>query len=264
MDQTPFFESLVTAGIAQCSAAIDGSQGLLLALFMAGFAGGVSHCVGMCGPFVISQVQARLQAMPAATMNEFKRMSGGALIPYHLGRATSYMALGAVGAVATAQLAEIEALHWVAAALLAGAALFFIGYALRGLGITLPKMRAGMRGGEASSGEGTLARAWGRTIKPLFRHPTGFRGYALGVALGFLPCGLLYGALAAAAAGGDWLIAVFAMAAFWLGTVPALVGVGMAGGTILGRWPDLARQIAPVLLLVNGAFLLYLVVGMLP
>lgn len=262
MDQTPFLESLLTAGIAQCSTAIDGSEGLLFALFMAGFAGGFSHCLGMCGPFVISQVQARLEAVPAAAMNEFKRLSGGALIPYHLGRATSYMALGAVGAVATAQLAEIEALHWVAAALLAGAALFFIAYALRGLGITLPKMRTGMRGGEAS-GEGALARAWGRTIKPLFRHPTGFRGYALGIALGFLPCGLLYGALAAAAAGGDALTALFAMAAFWLGTVPALLAVGIAGGKIMGRWPDLARQIAPVLLLVNGAFLLYLVGQML-
>lgn len=260
MDQTPFFDSLLAAGITQCSAAIDGSEGLLFALFMAGFAGGFTHCLGMCGPFVISQVQARLEAVPAAAMSEFKRMSGGALIPYHLGRATTYMALGAVGAVATAQLAEIQALHWVAAALLAGAGLFFIGYALRGLGVQIP----GMQGVDASGGEGTLARAWGRSIKPLFRHPTGFRGYALGVALGFLPCGLLYGALAAAAAGGEWLTALFGMAAFWLGTVPALLGAGIAGGKILGRWPDMARQVAPVLLLINGAFLLYLVFGMLP
>jgi hypothetical protein len=98
----------------------------------------------------------------------------------------------------------------------------------------------------------------------LFRQPTGFRGYALGVALGFIPCGLVYGALAAAAAGGNGLTAAFAMAAFWLGTVPMLFGVGVAGGAILGRWPDIARQIAPILLLVNGAFLLYLAMKILP
>lgn len=259
MNQSPFLESLFTAGVAQCSAAIDGSEGLLFALFMAGLAGGVTHCLGMCGPFVISQVQARLEAVPAAAMSELKRLSGGALIPYHLGRATTYMALGAVAAIATHQLAQIEALHWVAAALLGFAALFFIGYALRGLGVQLP----GMQGVDASGGEGTLARAWGRAIKPLFKHPTGLRGYVLGLALGFLPCGLLYGALAAAAAGGEWLTAVFAMAAFWLGTAPALLGLGFAGGAILGRWPDLARQAAPVLLLVNGAFLFYLAWGML-
>ena len=48
------------------------------------------------------------------------------------------------------------------------------------------------------------------------------------------------------------------MAAFWLGTTPALLGLGVAGGAILGRWPGFARQAAPVLLLVNGAFLFYL------
>lgn len=260
MDQTPFLESLFMAGITQCSAAIDGSEGLLLALFMAGLAGGVSHCLGMCGPFVISQVQARLEAVAVTRMSEFKRLQGAALVPYHLGRATTYAALGALAALATRQLTEVEALRWVAAALLGFAALFFIGYALRGLGVRLP----GLHGIDASGGEGTLARAWGRTIRPLFKHPVGLRGYGLGVALGFLPCGLLYGALAAAAASGNGLTAAFAMAAFWLGTVPALLGVGVAGGAILGRWPNMARQVAPVLLLVNGAFLLYLVTGMLP
>lgn len=258
MDQTPFIDSLVTAGIAQCSAAIDGSEGLLAALFLAGLAGGFTHCLGMCGPFVISQVQARLEAVPAQAMSEFQRLSGGALIPYHLGRATTYMVLGGVAALATRQLGEYPALHWLAAGLLGFAALFFIGYALRGLGISLP----GMQGIDASGGEGTLARAWGRVIKPLFQHPTGLRGYALGLALGFLPCGLLYGALAAAAAGGEGLTGAFAMGAFWAGTVPALFGFGVAGGAILGRWPDIAKKAAPVLLLVNGAFLMYLALGM--
>lgn len=260
MDPSPFFENLLIAGIAECSAAIDGSEGLLVAMFLAGFAGGFSHCLGMCGPFVISQVQARLEAVPAHAMNEFKRLSGGALLPYHFGRVSTYMALGMIGALATRQLAQLDALRWVAAALLGFAGLFFIGYALRGLGLLLP----GMQGIDASGGEGTLARAWGRVIKPLFKHPTGVRGYALGVTLGFIPCGLLYGALAAASASGQWLTAAFAMAAFWLGTVPALLGLGFAGGALLGRWPNIARQLAPVLLLINGAFLFYLGFGFAP
>lgn len=259
MDTSPFLNSLLAAGIAQCSAAIDGSEGLLLALFMAGLAGGFTHCLGMCGPFVLSQVQARLEAVPASAMSELKRLSGGALLPYQLGRGTAYMGLGAVAALATRQMAEIEALHWLAAGLLGFAALFFLGYALRGLGVSLPWTR----GLDASGGEGTLARAWGRFIRPLFKHPVGARGYALGVALGFLPCGLLYGALAAAAAQGEWLTGAFAMAAFWAGTAPALLGLGVAGGALLGRWPDIARQAAPVLLIVNALFLFYLAWGML-
>lgn len=260
MDQTVFIETLFNAGITQCSAAIDGSEGLLFALFMAGLAGGATHCVGMCGPFVVSQVQARLEAVPASTMSEFKRLTGGALVPYHLGRVTSYMALGAAAAMTLAQLSALPMLGWVAASLLGFAALFFLGYALRGLGVRLPYMT----GIDASGGEGTLARTWGRFIKPLFLHPVGVRGYGLGVALGFIPCGLVYGALAAAGASGNALTAAFAMAAFWLGTVPALLGLGIAGSSILSKWPHAARQVAPVLLLVNAAFLFYLAVQALP
>ena len=260
MDQTIFLETLFNAGITQCAAAIDGSEGLLFALFMAGFAGGATHCVGMCGPFVVSQVQARLQAIPASTMSELKRVTGGALLPYHMGRATTYMMLGGIAALASSQLTGLPMLNWVATGLLGFAALFFLGYALRGLGVSLPYSQ----GIDAAGGEGTLARTWRRFIKPLFSHPIGLRGYGLGLALGFIPCGLVYGALAAAAASGEWLTAVFAMAAFWLGTVPALLGVGIAGGTILGRWPRVARQFAPVLLLVNAAFLFYLAVRMAP
>ncbi|MCW8916830.1 MAG: sulfite exporter TauE/SafE family protein, partial [Magnetovibrio sp.] len=74
----------------------------------------------------------------------------------------------------------------------------------------------------------------------------------------FIPCGLVYGALAAASASGEWLTGAFAMLAFWLGTVPALFGLGLAGGAVLGRWPDIAKQAAPVLLILNGLFLFYL------
>jgi len=254
MDQAAFLESLLVVGVAHCSAAIDGSEGLLFALFMAGFAGGATHCIGMCGPFVISQVQARLETISVGDMNEFKRLTGGALVPYHFGRGTTYMVMGGLAALASQQLTSLSALHGFAAALLALAAMFFIGYALRGLGVQIP----GMRGRQAGGTQGTLARAWGKLIKPLFIHPVGFRGYLLGVALGFIPCGLVYGALAAAAASGEWLTGVFAMGVFWIGTVPALFGLGLAGGALLGRWPDIARQAAPVLLIINGGFLLYL------
>lgn len=254
MDQAAFMESLLAAGIAQCSAAIDGSEGLLLALFMAGFAGGATHCLGMCGPFVISQVQARLEAVSVQNMSEFKRLSGGALLPYHLGRGTTYMLLGALAALATQQVTRVPALHNLAAGLLVFAGLFFWGYALRGLGISVP----GMKGLDGSAKEGVLTKAWGRAIKPLFAHPTGVRGYGLGLALGFIPCGLLYGAVAAAGASSVLLTGVFGMFAFWIGTVPALFGLGLAGGALLGRWPDIARQAAPVLLLINGGFLFYL------
>ncbi|MCW8916189.1 MAG: sulfite exporter TauE/SafE family protein, partial [Magnetovibrio sp.] len=154
MDQVIFLESLLLSGISQCSAAIDGSEGLLFALLMAGFAGGATHCIGMCGPFVISQVQSRLEIIPVDKMSEFRRLTGGALVPYHLGRATTYMALGGIAALASQQLMKLDTLKWLAAALLALAALFFLGYALQNLGLNVFK-------GKPGRGEGALARAWG-------------------------------------------------------------------------------------------------------
>ncbi len=67
--------------------------------------------------------------------------------------------------------------------------------------------------------------------------------FPLGLALGFLPCGLVYAALLAAAregmeAGdhGEGFVRGFAvMALFGAGTVPALLAVGKAAGALSSR-----------------------------
>ena len=140
--------------------------------------------------------------------------------------------------------------RWLSATLLGLAALFFLAYAARGLGLALP--------GAAGSDGGWRSRRIGRWAKPLFDRPIGWRGYALGVVLGFLPCGLLYGALAAAAAAGSALAGALAMLAFSLGTVPALIAVGVAGHVAGSRFRGIAHALAPVLMLVNAAALSYL------
>ena len=83
-------------------------------------------------------------------------------------------------------------------------------------------------------------------------------GYLLGVALGFLPCGFLYAALAAAAASASAPGGALAMLAFGLGTIPALVVVGIAGQTAGQRWQRGMAMIAPVVLLANAVLLLLL------
>ena len=49
----------------------------------------------------------------------------------------------------------------------------------------------------------------------------------LGLVWGWLPCGLVYSVLVAAIATGDPLKGAFLMLAFGLGTLPALVAMGM-------------------------------------
>jgi sulfite exporter TauE/SafE len=249
MDQQTVLLQILESGIAHCSAVVVEDGSILGALFMAGLTGSLLHCTGMCGPFVLSQVTARLQAIPAGKMREWHRLTGAALLPYHLGRGTTYVLLGSLAGVLAGTLGGFSALKWLSAALLVLAALLFLGQALPRFQIHLPGLRA-------------LERAWsngvGRHAKGLFAAPAGWRGYLLGVLLGFIPCGLLYGALAAAAATGDPLAGAMGMGAFTLGTIPALFGIGAAGQFAATRWRGIVDTVAPVLLIINAGILGFL------
>jgi uncharacterized protein len=251
VDHDPLIASTLAAGVAHCRTAAVEHGGLLASLFLAGLLGSLTHCVGMCGPFVLTQTVARLESRPAAGMREFHRLAGAALVPYHLGRATTYAALGAVAAALAGGMIMITGLRWLSALLLVSAALFFLGYTVREVGARLPRAGAG-------DGGGWWSRRLAPAVRPLFAKPIGWRGYALGVVLGFLPCGLLYGALAAAAASGRPLAGALGMLAFSLGTVPALLAVALAGHVAGRRFRGAAARLAPALMLVNAAALSYL------
>lgn len=237
----------LSAGVAVCRVAVVDNGGLLASLFLTGLIGSASHCTGMCGPFVLSQVAARMESLPAARMSEWHRLTGAALLPYHLGRATTYAALGAVGAAAAGLLGGGGGFRLLAGLLLMVAALFL-------LGMAVPRLKA-LLGGNAPAGEGWWGRSVGRWARPLFANPVGVRGWLLGVALGFIPCGLLYAALAASAATGDPLAGAFGMLAFAAGTVPALFAVGVIGHFAVGRWREPVLRWAPLLLVVNAGML---------
>ncbi|MCK6449882.1 MAG: sulfite exporter TauE/SafE family protein [Alphaproteobacteria bacterium] len=240
-------EALLWSGLQHCGAALEADGGVIAALLLAGLMGGVSHCVGMCGPFVLGQVTARLEAVPADRMREWHRLVGAAAVPYHLGRATTYAGLGAVAASLAGGLAMLSGLRDIAAALLIVAAVVFLAGALR---------QAGLVPSAGTSGTGV---AWPtRLLRPLFARPVGWRGYLLGVALGFLPCGLLYGAIAAAASTGSPLSGALGMAAFAVGTAPALIATGLAGHLAARHLGPVMRVAAPALMIVNAGFLMYM------
>jgi uncharacterized protein len=218
------------------------STGLVLSLFLAGLGGSAMHCVGMCGPFVLGQVMADARHAGPGGYGEWRRLAGAALTPYHLGRLTTYTALGAVAGAATALFASTAIFAWLAGLLLvAGAALMLA----QAFGLAL---------GAAAPQAGLIQRL----AAPLTasRHPAA--RYALGVVLGFLPCGLIYGALGAAAGTGSMLQGALGMAAFSLGTMPALVAVGWGGVLLRRRWQGMARWIAAPLLVVTALLMLAL------
>ena len=75
------------------------------------------------------------------------------------------------------------------------------------------------------------------------------------MALGFIPCGLLYAALAAAAAGGNAIAGAAGMLAFAAGTMPMLVIVGTVGQAAITHWRAPLLRLAPALLVLNAGML---------
>lgn len=206
-----------------------GLAALMVAMLAAGLGGGL-HCAGMCGPFVIAQLEAGAAARPG----------GFLLLPYHLGRMTGYALLGAVAGLAGAVLSLASRGPLLAVPLLAAATILV----LQAFG-RLPHLPP--------------PPGLSRLLAPLTRRVVGaagrLRGYSLGLMLSALPCGLLYAALAAAAGAGSAAAGALAMAAFAVGTMPALMGVGLVGRLFGRRFGGTFARLRPAMLGFNALLL---------
>lgn len=219
-------------------------------MLLFGLVGGATHCAGMCGPFVLSQVGSRLAAMPLQKAGQLARLRGVALLPYHAGRITTYSLLGGVAGGLAGGIEPLLSHGYLPALALLLAALAFAVIAYG----NLAQQRlspAGSFGNFSSAASGW----WQGRLGHLFRRPSGWRGYLLGLALGFLPCGLIYGALLLAGAAGNWRDGMLMMAAFALGTMPSLLVVGFLGAAAGTRWRGLLNRLMVPVLLLNAVLL---------
>jgi len=146
-----------------------------------------------------------------------------------------------------------EILRWASVVLMSLAALGVMAVAFPKLGVSIfPKWGFEARWTALVTGG----------ARKLFERPVGWRGFGLGLVLGFIPCGLLYAALSTAATLGNPVAGAMGMAAFTVGTVPSLVAVGIAGHVAAGVWRRPALEFSPWLLLANGFVLGGLAVSM--
>ena len=194
---------------------------LVVSLFLLGVASGV-HCVGMCGGFVAAFTHRRV--IPIAPARSY-----GRLLSFNAGRITSYAVAGALAGALGGQIAYAlgaqSALYVLANVLLIAVALHLAG---------LPIL---------SLAERAALPLW-RCLQPWFLKPA--NPYVAGLLWGWIPCGLVYGALAAAAFARSPAGRALAMAAYGQGTLPWLVATGITFEW-LGRKTARALSAAAVL-----------------
>jgi len=220
------------------------SEITLVSALLMGLLGSV-HCIGMCGG-IVGTLSLGLQ--------ENIRRSPTRLFPfllaYNLGRIASYAMAGAIVGLLSAQMSHLAppATARLAAKIITGGFLVALGLYLAGWwpGLSLLERLGG--------------KLWVR-IEPLgrrflpVRHPV--RALALGLVWGWLPCGLVYSALALSLASADTIQGALLMMAFGLGTLPMLLAMGTAarwlGNQARRLW---VRRSVGVLILLFGVYTL--------
>ena len=207
---------------------------LLTAALLMGFLGS-PHCLGMCGGLV---------AAFGLSMQEVSPSKRKALIAtYHLGRLMSYSLLGLIAGLAgTAILAPFMQGNSLPRILL-GLVLVFIGVTMLGAPFLNHLERVGMRFWQYL----TPLR---KKVFPLTTFP---RALMAGLLWGFLPCGLVYGALLMAVVGHSVTTGAMLMFAFGLGTIPMLVATHSTVNWIRNHIGRLRlRQINGAVMVLSG------------
>lgn len=208
-------------------------------MFLAGLVGGATHCVGMCSPFVLAQVgsEAKLQ-----------KLSSFLLLPYHFGRMTTYVILAVlVNSIINLAFIFSDAKMFIAAPMLVFAGILFLVSAFPRLTVLFPwanNIRVSIP-----------YKMMSRISSRLMKNSNAFGRYGLGMLLGFMPCGLVLSALMASATANDVWQAGLAMAAFTVGTMPALVIVALGGHTLKFKYPNAAKRVSQGAMVVSGMWL---------
>jgi sulfite exporter TauE/SafE len=104
------------------------------------------------------------------------------------------------------------------------------------------------------------SRGWASRVAPIFQRfraqPAVLRALLLGLATTLLPCGWLYAFVALAAGTGGALAGAALMSAFWLGSLPILLGLGVSLQGAARRFARTLPRLRPLLLFGAGAFTL--------
>ncbi len=221
-----------------------------------GFFGGFYHCSSMCGPLVVSQVHNSLSKIPVNNYSNFKKISIIALLPYHLGRITTYC-LTAVF-ICFLRINFDKALgfnNYLASFLIFIAIILFIKifFSFNNIKITKIFISKSFNLNFFTKYPKKIFNNFFKIILKktefLMNNSAGFKGYLLGLILGFLPCGMLFQAYSVVANFSNIYLAFIGMFLFGILTIPALFIVGYFGRSLI-KLPEF-KIIANIVIIFN-------------
>ena len=172
----------------------------------------------------------------------------GLILTYHLGRLISYSLLGLIASLVGVAIFQ-SIMSNSAPRIVLGAVLVLIGLAMLGLPLFNQLEKIGMR-------------FW-QSLAPIRKKvfPIDSFGKALfaGLLWGFLPCGLVYGALMMAIAGNNVATGAALMFVFGLGTMPMLIATQKTVGMLQSSIKNFRlRQINGVIMMLSGLAVIFI------
>lgn len=217
-----------------------------LAIFFSLFVMGLvssAHCLGMCGGI--------MGALSLAIPAEARGRRWLILVFYNLGRIGSYTFMGLLAGFFSGKLQALIGSSPLR--ILAGVMMLAMGLYLADWWRGLTKLE--------SLGRylWVYIQPWGKKLMPVTSAP---RALLLGGLWGWLPCGLVYAALASALTQPAPLLAAGAMLAFGLGTLPAVLAAGVMAQPLaraLQRRP--LRLLLAAVVMLLGAWVIWMAVA---
>lgn len=168
-------------------------SGFVLGLF------GSMHCLGMCGPLVMS--------LPFQSVE--KNKLGLTTFSYHAGKIATYAIFGLIAGMLGQGFVLLKWQQLLS--ILAGVSLL----ALTLIPVLKERLKVSL----------PLQDWFGRLFKLISESPKVYYFFIFGFINGLLPCGLVYAAFAGAMASGSMINGALFMAAFGVGTVPSLSAI---------------------------------------
>lgn len=222
---------------------MSSTETLYLVFLVTGFTVGFGHCIGMCGPIVVSL--------------SLNLKGTGVLLPlllYNAGRVTTYAILGGLAGILgsfTVLTSSILSLQ-KGVLIFAGVLVLLMGLAMGGW------ISLGRLSGDSDFSH-SLFLKWFHRLSAA-RSPVVY--LPLGLLLGLLPCGPVYTALIASARAGmaansalqGFLSGMGLMVAFGMGTVAPLLLIGKLAGLRWMKSREVIYRISSLLMVLVGVY----------